>query len=182
MIQFACGENVICAQVGELPLTYDSMVQHATLHDDLRIAGMKGTLLVVTAAAIPMEWPQLVVSLEFEPGPEAGFNPGLLLVPERSILFIGAGERLLAYDLRTLRRLWKDEADTGFWCWRRHGDLVLMSAELELAAWTIDGKKLWSTFVEPPWTYRVQGEELHLDVMGAETVFPVHEGRDKPRP
>jgi len=29
-----------------------------------------------------------------------------------------------------------------------------MSAELELAAWRTDGTKLWTTFVEPPWTYR----------------------------
>ena len=60
-----------------------------------------------------------------------------MIIPETSLLMIGAGERLLAYDLETPRRLWEDEAEAGFWGWERHGGLVLMSAELELAAWDI---------------------------------------------
>ena len=51
-----------------------------------------------------------------------------------------------------------------------------MEAELELAAWTIQGHKLWTTFVEPPWSYNVVGDTVTLDVMGTITTFPLISG------
>ncbi|QDV32268.1 hypothetical protein ElP_00910 [Tautonia plasticadhaerens] len=42
-----------------------------------------------------------------------------------------------------------------------------MAAELELAAWDVSGRKLWSRFVEPPWEYAVAGKIVAVDVMGA---------------
>ncbi len=51
-----------------------------------------------------------------------------------------------------------------------------MSAELELAAWDLQGKKLWSTFVEPPWDHEVQGNQIELDVMGKKSRFAVKTG------
>lgn len=103
------------------------------------------------------------------------------MLRKRGGCFIGAGTRLLAYDSRSgaWRRQWVDEADVGFWGWRRHGDSVLMSAELELAAWTIEGEKLWTTFVEPPWGYDVVGDEVRLDVMGTKTVFGLRNGPEQ---
>jgi hypothetical protein len=87
-------------------------------------------------------------------------------------VFVGAGTSLLAYRLsNVVQRLWEDVADFGFWEWRRHGDLVLMSAETELAAWDIHGRKRWATFVEPPWSYEVHGDRLNLDVMGRKSSF-----------
>lgn len=50
------------------------------------------------------------------------------------------------------------------------------SAELELAAWDIRGNKLWSTFVEPPWSFVVDGDTIKLDVMGALSTFSVRTG------
>lgn len=72
-----------------------------------------------------------------------------------------------------------DRADVGFWSWSQHGEFVLMSAELELAAWTAAGVKQWSTFVEPPWSFTVAEGTVALDVMGRTTVFPIAAG---PRP
>lgn len=89
---------------------------------------------------------------------------------------VGAGHRLLAYDLDAPRRLWEDEANCGFWGWERHGQFVVMSAELELAAWDIHGNKKWSTYVEPPWYYPVVDGEVHLDVMGGKISFPLDVG------
>jgi hypothetical protein len=178
MIQFGCGEYTVCGSVGALPATYASMVRHAKLHDDLGVRGPEGTALVVTVATTSTGWPALVVAQRFDPGPEAGFHPGVLLIPEAAVLFVGAGTRLLGYDLRTPRRLWEDEADTGFWGWRRHGDLVIMSAELELAAWAVSGEKRWTTFVEPPWSYDVRDGKMELDVMGKKSTFPVGAGPD----
>jgi hypothetical protein len=49
-------------------------------------------------------------------------------------------------------------------------------AELDLAAWARSGGKLWTTFVEPPWSYQVVGEHVRLDVMGRKSAFPVGSG------
>ncbi len=70
------------------------------------------------------EWPFLTITQRFWPS-AGGFDPGVILIPETKRLFIGAGERLLAYDLEAPQRLWEDSADTGFWCWARHGDTIL---------------------------------------------------------
>jgi hypothetical protein len=121
------------------------------------------------------DWPELVVAQTFWPS-AGGFDPGVLLVPETEILFIGAGERLLAYRLGPFERLWEDKCDMGFWGWRQHGTHVLMSAELELAAWDCHGRKLWSTFVEPPWEYQVQENRVQLDVMGVKSEFDIANG------
>jgi hypothetical protein len=104
--------------------------------------------------------------------------PGILLVPAQRQLFIGAGTRLLAYHARSgaWQRSWIDDAELGFWRWRQHGDVVVMSAELELAVWTTDGTKLWTTFVEPPWSYQVEADQVVLDVMGAVRTFDLRRG------
>ena len=119
-------------------------------------------------------WPFLCVGQQYER--KGGGYPGVLLVPETAVLFIGAGERLLAYDLRGPTRLWEDQADAGFHGWQRHEDLVVMSAELELAAWDLGGVKRWSAFVEPPWGYHVESGTVHLDVMGTVSSFPLWVG------
>jgi hypothetical protein len=123
------------------------------------------------------EWPRLVVTQRYAPsGP--GFSPGVLYVPEQRQLFIGAGTRLIAYQARSgpWRRCWVDEAECGFWSWRQHDDVVIMSAELELAAWRADGTKLWTTFVEPPWSYQVVSDQIALEVMGAVRTFDLTTG------
>jgi len=82
-----------------------------------------------------------------------------------------ASAPLPASTLFALNAASADEADVGFLSWRQHGDVILMSAELELAAWTTDGTKLWRTFVEPPWSYAMVDDDVHLDVMGERTRF-----------
>lgn len=121
--------------------------------------------------------PRLVVTQRFAPA-GSGFAPGVLLVPEHQQLFLGAGTRLLGYEGRSgrWRRSWTDETAMGFWRWRRHRDVVVMSAELELAAWTADGRKLWATSVEPPWSYQVAADQLVLDVMGEVRAFDLTRG------
>ncbi|MEF2277209.1 hypothetical protein V3W47_02795 [Deinococcus sp. YIM 134068] len=118
---------------------------------------------------------ELVVLQRFE-SHEGVFGPGLLLVPEADMLFIGAGTRLLAYNLNGPTRLWEEFTEVGFSFWDRVGGVVLMSAELEFTAWTTRGDKLWTTFVEPPWSYRIEGDFLELDVMGRVSRFPVLTG------
>lgn len=124
------------------------------------------------------DWPRLVVTQRFSPAGH-GFRPGVLLVPDTGGLFIGAGTRLLGYRLDRngdWQRAFVDEADVGFWAWHQHGDVVVMSAEPELAVWTTSCEKLWNTFVEPPWSYQVRGQEIQLDVMGKLSRFNVVAG------
>jgi hypothetical protein len=168
---FCCDQYAVIVSVGGLPLIYSKYVGHAVLSEDLGIRSAEGTALFFATRSSARDWPDLVVALRFSPGPLDGFHPGILLVPERDLVFVGAGTTLLAYKLAPVRRLWQDVADCGFWRWRRHGDIVLMSAELEL-----DGRKLWSTFVEPPWSYKVRGDRVELDVMGQRSDFLVATG------
>ncbi|CAG0958177.1 hypothetical protein ANRL2_00637 [Anaerolineae bacterium] len=92
------------------------------------------------------------------------------------ILFVGAGERISAFHINPYKKLWLDTADTGFWFWARFGEYVVMSAELELAAWRITGEKLWTRFVEPPWDYDVVDGQVNLDIMGDKTTFSLEKG------
>ncbi len=168
--------NTRSAVPWQVPTIYAALIEHSTLHDDFGLKAPDGTTLVIAVERGSGQWPDLLISQRFDPGPEAGFYPGAFLVPETHLLFVGAGTRLLAYDLQKLRRIWEDAADTGFWGWKRHGDVIVMSAELELAAWTLEGRNCWSTFVEPPWGYEVRGARVYLDVMGRKSVFDLGNG------
>jgi hypothetical protein len=124
------------------------------------------------------EWPSLMISQTFAPW-VGGYSPGVLVIPETQRVFVRAGTRLLCYwgDEGTWARQWQDTAEAGFWGWRLHDYIVVMSAELELAAWTSSGDKLWTTFVEPPWSYSVNDSTVRLDVMGTVSEFPLRTGR-----
>lgn len=121
------------------------------------------------------EWPSVVVLGSYEPA-QSGFYPGALVVPEEGILFVGAGRYVAAFDLGARKKLWEEVAEVGFWFWERHGSTVLMAAELELSAWNTQGNKLWSTFVEPPWSFSVEVDRVRLDVMGAISTFGLVSG------
>jgi hypothetical protein len=160
----------------ELPAMFDEYVRRADFVDTIGISLADAGRFFVASDTAGTEWPQVVIALGHRPC-GAGFAPGVVFVPETSALFIGAGTTLLAYALDGApRRLWEDETEVGFWRWRRVGGVVLMSAELELAAWDVLGRKLWSTVVEPPWSYEVRNALVRLDVMGSVREFPIESG------
>ncbi len=166
---------IITAQHG-LPAMYGSYRQHAVLCDELELSHAEGDCCFLAVARHGDPWPRFVLAQRYQPS-GYGFDPGVAFVPETSVLFIGAGTRLLAYALSGRpERLWQDHAECGFWHWSVHDSAVFMAAELELAAWTRAGEKLWTTFAEPPWTYRVDGERVRMDVMGRKSEFPVCSG------
>lgn len=121
----------------------------------------------------------LLVEGYYSPGPASGFNPGVLVVPETSVVFVGAGTSILCFSLAPITRLARERVEVGFWQWQRHGELVIMSAELEFSVWSSRGKKLWSRFVEPPWYFVVQGDEVVLDVMGDRQTFGLLSGEPR---
>ena len=165
----------LVSTIGSVPAGQGDYHSHARLADEFDLE-RSGELWFVGAGRASIEWPEVVVCQRFGPGPDSGFCPGALIASDVATLFLGAGIRLLAYNLQTASRLWVDEADTGFGGWRRHGNVVVMSAELELAAWTTEGDKLWTTFVEPPWSYDADDTTLRLEVMGNVTRFDLLRG------
>jgi hypothetical protein len=157
-----------------LPQILDWFMEHATRADRFDLEVPDGDFCFV-AAARTGRLPALAVAQRYSPS-EGGFDPGIALIPETQRLFIGAGTRLLAYDLDRAELLWEDEAGIGFWHWSVYPAAVLMSAEIEFAAWDRSGQKLWSRFVEPPWDFSVLGDQVRLDVMGKVTTFPIMGG------
>jgi hypothetical protein len=159
-----------------LPAIYSSYRERAALLEEISLDEPDaGRQCFFAITRVGEESPLVVVGQRFEPA-GYGFEPGALVVPETQRLFLGAGKRLLAYDLSAPKRLWEDATDVGFWGWTRHGDIVFMSAELELAAWDLTARKLWATSVEPPWSYSVREDQVMLDVMGAKSQFQARSG------
>jgi hypothetical protein len=176
MFRVAIGEYEVCCQADGLPNMLTEYQRHASLAEDFGLADDSGSADCFVSVGRVLEWPTLVVTQRYAPS-GSGFIPGALVVPEERMLFIGAGRRLLAYDLLGPARLWEDQAECGFWSWSRHGSTVFMAAELELAAWDVSGRKLWSRFVEPPWHFSVADETVTVDVMGSLSNVHVRTGK-----
>jgi hypothetical protein len=175
MFQISIDQYYIKCQSNGLPTIYPDYKQYAKLAEEFDLANPEGNISFVSVG-IPGKWPFLVVACRCDPGEFSGFHPGALIIPETNVLFLGCGERILAYDLAQPARLWEDMAGIGFWEWQRYGDYVVMAAELELAAWDIHAKKLWTTYVEPPWDYSVEDGYINLDVMGNKSRFLLSDG------
>ncbi|MEM8980229.1 MAG: hypothetical protein AAGD04_12145 [Pseudomonadota bacterium] len=151
-----------------MPSLYSLYVENADFIDEIDHLNSEGHFyfLGISKGDANQEWPSLVSVQRYDYA-YTSISPGILLVPDTSLVFVGAGTRLLCYDLKKQARLWEEEAYLGFWGWSQAAEYVLLSAECEFAVWDQYGKKLWSTFVEPPWSFEVKGEIVELDVMGS---------------
>ena len=105
-----------------------------------------------------------------------GYGCGVHIVPDTGVLFFGGGESVCAYDMASGTKLHQDITPYAFHSWNRHGDVILMSGELEVAAFALDGTKLWSATVESPWDYGVSGANMYTLVMGHKVEFPLRDG------
>lgn len=161
----------------DLPAIYSEYHKQAKLVEVVESV-LPETSRCFLSVAEGSHWPFLVLVLTYSPGPESGFHPGVVVIPETHVLFLGAGEHLLLYNLDIPEKIGEERVLGGFWGWERYGRCVLLSAELELAMWDITGKKRWSIFVEPPWQYTLKGEMVLLDVMGRKSSFSIHDGPD----
>jgi hypothetical protein len=157
-----------------MPPAYAEYCKRAKLAEELATASVDATYFVVVTHVDEVD-PTLCVGIDYE-SYDGIFGAQSLLVPETAILYIGTGRLLLAYDLTKPARLWYREVDCGFWGWMRHDDVVVMSAETDMFAYSLAGDQIWSAYVEPPWSYTVEGDKVHLDVMGKLTEFPLLSG------
>ena len=176
MFRITIGKYTLSCSQGTAPELYEKYCARAALVDEIDLDRVDGDYCFL-AVQESQAWPFLVVAQRYRPAGYS-FYPGVVIVPETDLLLLGAGERLLAYSLGPGRpeRLWEDKADMGFLAWERYQGFLIMSAELELAVWDVHGDKKWSTFVEPPWHYTVEGDMLHLGVMGRASSFHLSEG------
>lgn len=180
MIDVSIGKWRVLGSSGKLPSIFDEYVKRASFTDlvDLDDHDQSGIcFLAVSDAEAPNDdgWPRFVFAQRYSPS-GAGFKPGICLVPETSLLLMGAGTRLSAYDLSKPSKVWGDTTELGFWGWERRNKTILMKAEIEFAAWNLRGEKLWSKFVEPPWEYSLDESQVRLDVMGDISEFNIATG------
>ncbi len=173
MLSFNIG-NYIVNVAEAFPVLHEEYQNHAALADIVTNETEERSLLCLSVQRC-FEWPFLYVTRRYD-GACGVFTPGVIIIPETSLLVIGAGEHLLAYKLNPLEKLWEDSTEFGFLHWERYADYIIMSGELELAVWDIHGVKLWTTFVEPPWEYTVHEGIVHLDMMGKKSSFSLQEG------
>ena len=178
LISIFQGKWELSVEDGGLPASYTSYTENANFVDEIQIHDAEGRLLFLGGSkrGTNRGWPSLVVSQKYEDARRT-WTPGFLVAPDTSLVFIGAGERLLCYDVERHEKLWEDVTDCGFWHWAQYGSYVLMSAELEFAVWDDRGKKLWNTFVEPPWTFEVKGAVVELEVMGDRRLHRLVDGK-----
>jgi len=174
MFQLVFGTYSVEVENGGLPEIYAEYARRATLNLEIDLESSEGTVAFF-AVARNGGWPFLVAAFRYSPAGH-GFHPGVVIIPETDVLFLGAGTLLRAFDLLAPRQIWEDVAEVGFWSWKRHDRTIMMAAELELAAWDLEGRKLWSTMVEPPWSYTAEGGLVTLDVMGDVSRFSLEQG------
>lgn len=159
---FKCTCGPYTVSLGDtLPPMYYSYCRHAQLVDTFELDGSFSALCYL-AVARGRNWPFLIVAQRYSPGPQSGFYPGVLLVPETNLLFLGAGERVLAYTLAKPARLWEHGLTGGFCHWEQVQESVILSSENNLAIWDVQGHKRWDFSVEPPWQYTLDGDTIRV--------------------
>ena len=176
LVRLTFGQLTLLVQTNSLPASYRDYSEHAAVVEEFALGEQKGTECFV-AARWGSDWPVLVIGQRYWPS-GSGWDPGVALVPETWHLFVGAGTRLLGYDLSNPvpRRVLDDIAGGGFLRWRIDGGVVTMAAERQLAAWDIKAKPLWAIEVDPPWDYRVEAGRIHLDAGSESRSFWLAEG------
>lgn len=179
MLSVTVGDWTLSLEVAQLPLLHGEAKEKALFFDEVSAPGevSRGVFIGVSKTENTISYHEVVLIVEFQG--EGGFEPGVLLVPETQFLFVGAGESLLGYDLERRERAFEDYVFCGFWGWHRFEDVVLMSAETECSAWSLTGKNLWSTDVEPPWDLEVVGSDLILNVGGVVRNLDLKTGNER---
>jgi hypothetical protein len=98
MFAVSVGNYEVLCQADGLPNLLPEYRSHATLAEHFDLPDSSEGSSCFCAVGRSGDWPFLVVVQQYAPA-SGGFHPGLLLVPETERLFVGAGRRLLGYDL-----------------------------------------------------------------------------------
>jgi len=174
MVEIQFGDWAVLVSDGCLPINYLELMAAAGLSDEFDVNASDGraSFLCIWNKASRRADPVLAVSQRYE---MTGSPAAALLVPQSNRVFIGAGERLLCYDIAAPKRIWEDYA-LEFWSWEQATDRVVMRGELEIVVWTTSGRKLWSVPSEPEWTHVIEGRTVVLNGDGARRVLGLDDG------
>lgn len=146
------GDYTLCYEsISEYDLDhYRSLALHARLVDCVGIRALEvGDCLLSICHAKRHGGRLPFLMIPQRRTPDGGSRPTeALVVPETDLLFVEVSGQIVAYDLVEPRKLWQEALDSDFRSWYMHGNHVLMSAEQELTAWNLIGRKLWSLPVE----------------------------------
>ncbi len=152
----------------------------AKITERLEIAGDTGTWCGLKISHRDRPVLELVIKY-----PSEWWKPGVLLVPESKVVFLEVSGRIYIYDLEAGLQIAYERIDFPSWWWHREGDTVLLVAELDLMAWDISGRKLWSTDIEPPHDVTVRDGVVHVDAFSfarwrkqGRWRFPIRSGPD----
>lgn len=167
MVSFSVGNYNLNFEQGKLPNIYESYIKNAKLVEEYDINNRDAQLFFLSVG-IAEKWPFITIAQRYEPY-MSGFEPGVLLVPETDMLFIGAGERILIYDLKEIKKFDEDYNYPGFLEWIRYKEYIFMLAELEVGCWRITGEKMWNRFAEPPYNITFENDSIIIQ-MDNETV------------
>ncbi len=163
MIQFQFDKYKIAVEIGKEPIDYNYWIKYASFIDIEEQTKDKTPIYI--GIGEHQDWYKTIVSFSSDPIDYGGFNPGLILVPETDILFIGAGTNVRIYDLKHQLKLFVKELHCGFLGWKRYDDFIIMQEELEFGIYSLTGQEIWSTEVEPPWTFSIEIDTVKLNVM-----------------
>ena len=105
----------------------------------------------------------LELTLNFQGYSDTVAWPKILLVPETETLFVGAGDMVGIYDLKTPKEVLQHRTEMLYWTIERGTSGVLLIAELELRAWDLHGKEMWNAYVEPPHSITLRGDDVFVD-------------------
>lgn len=171
MISCSVGRYIINVEQYKLPDLYANYIKHAKLIEEYDLKNRDGEIFYLSVGEGD-SWPFLAIAQRYEPC-AGGFHPGFLVIPESDVLFIGAGQRILLYNLKQVKKIDEDFYNEGFLGWIRYRDYVIMLAELDVTCWRSSGEKMWSRFVEPPYNVEFEDNKIILDIMGKKIKFDI---------
>jgi hypothetical protein len=109
---------------------------------------------------------------------------GVLVIPETERVFVATDDYAVCYapDQDRWQRLWALPLEHAFsvWGWRCHDDVVLLTGEVGLWAFSIEGASCGPRGSSRPGTSRSRAERRGLDVCGTLFGFPVRSGPTEP--
>jgi hypothetical protein len=175
MVKFHIDAFTFNVHLGGKPGSFDRWVERSAFTD------MDGLNDTGTPVYVGIEeagkWETMIVAFNADPVDETFFHPELLFLPETKTIFVGGGRKAMTYSLKDKVKLSSRDLAMGFWYWAKHEGFIILVEELEIAVYDHEGRFVWETRAEPPWSYGIEGNVLTLDIMGTITKHELSTGK-----